>query len=76
MKKTDRKSTARTKADSSTKDENISVSQHSRKPPVVCSQSRVVSLKKMSKIWLSPEYMNKRKQSYETLAKMWVRGNV
>lgn len=38
MQKDDRKRSARTKADSSTGDENNSVSQHSRKPPVVGSQ--------------------------------------
>lgn len=41
MQKDDSKGSAGTKADSSTSDENNSVSQHSRKPPVVCSQFTV-----------------------------------
>ncbi len=65
---------ARTEADSEQKDQDISVSQHSIKPPVVGSQSRVVSLKKMSKIWLSQEYMDKRKQSYDKMFKTLVQG--
>lgn len=74
-KKLNKKLSAGTKADSSTKDEDLLSSPANAKPNVVGSQSRVVSLKKMSNIWLSPEYMNKRKQSYETIAKMWVRDN-
>lgn len=38
---------------------------------VVGSQSLMSDLSEMSKIWLSPEYLEKRKQSYDALFKMW-----
>lgn len=41
MQNDDRNSSAGTAADSNTKDEITPVSQHSRKPPVVCSQMSV-----------------------------------
>jgi len=52
-----------------------SVSPTCTKPLVVCSQSRVSKLSDMKKIWLSDEYLKKRKQSYDEIFKTLVEGS-
>jgi uncharacterized protein (DUF1499 family) len=67
-KKLNKVPSARTKADSEQKVENMQVSPAIAKPNVVCSQSRTCHLSEMP--YLSAEYLKKRKQSYDEMIKI------
>lgn len=70
-KKLSKEHQAGTAADSGQKVEITSVSQHSSKPPVVCSQSQVCNLSDMP--YLDADYLKKRKQTYDEVLKILVR---